>query len=243
MPAPATRIEPASSGSELLDLRFRALIPDADWARLPPAVRRRFTKRLGPGASAVYVGQVVETRMSVAGWLLAQAACLVGAPLPTSRTEGVASVVSVTEDARGGGQIWTRLYARPCGFPQMIHSAKRFAGPTGLEEHVGAGLGMALRVAVEDGALAFRARFYFLDLFGLRLHLPAWLSPGALTVTHAETDEGGFRFTLDLRHPWFGPLIRQDAVFRDSVAADAIAPSHPARRVEGRSAPQIFSRL
>lgn len=209
----------APAPTDLLDLRFRALIPDAQWNTLPPAVRRRFSKRLPQGASAVYAGHVVATRMSAAGWLLAQAARGVGAPLPVSRAAGMASVVSVTEDPRGGGQIWTRLYARPRGFPQMIHSAKRFAGPTGLEEHVGAGLGMSLAVAVEDGALVFRSRRYFWDGPGVRLHLPRWLSPGALRVSHAETEEGAFRFVLDLRHPLLGLLIRQEAEFRDSVAS------------------------
>ncbi|GJE54211.1 hypothetical protein EKPJFOCH_0684 [Methylobacterium thuringiense] len=101
----------------------------------------------------------------------------------------------------------------------MIHSAKRFAGPTGLEEHVGAGLGMSLTVAVEDGALVFRSRRYFWDGLGVRLHLPRWLSPGALCVSHAETEGGTFRFVLDLRHPLLGLLIRQEAEFRDSVAS------------------------
>lgn len=213
--------EAAAFEAELLDLRFRALIPDSDWIGLPPAVRRRFSKRLRSGASAVYAGRVAKTRMSPLGWLLAQAARLVGSPLPTSRVADVASVVTVTEDGAGGGQIWTRLYARPSGFPQMIHSAKRFAGPTGLEEHIGAGLGMSLRVSVEDGVLAFRSHRYFVDAFGARLTLPRWLSPGALTVTHAETGPESFRFTLDIRHPWFGRLIRQDAVFRDTVALGA----------------------
>ena len=212
---------PAREKAELLDLRFRALIPEADWQSLSPAVRRRFSKRLGEGASAVYAGRVVETRMSLAGWLLAQAARLVGSPLPTSRAAGVASVVTVTEDGTGGGQVWTRLYARRSGFPQMIHSAKRFSGPTGLEEHVGAGLGMALAVGVEDGAIVFRSQGYFFDFFGSRWHLPAWLTPGALTVTHAETGAREFRFTLDIRHPRLGLLIRQEAVFCDSVAAGA----------------------
>jgi hypothetical protein len=129
-------------------------------------------------------------------------------------------VVTVTGGKLGndsGGQIWTRLYARRKGFPQVIHSAKRFAGPTGLEEHVGCGVGMTLTVYARDGALIFRSRNYFVDLLGRRLMLPAWLTPGTLYVTHAELPDGKFSFTLQIFHPRFGLLIRQMAMFREVV--------------------------
>jgi hypothetical protein len=211
---------PSDAPGDVLDLRFRALIPEDDWATLSPAVRRRFGKRLAQGASAVYVGRVVETRFSSLGWLIAQALRLVGGPLPLEREPGRAGVVTVTEDPDGGGQVWTRLYARACGFPQIIHSAKRFAGPTGLEEHVGAGVGMTLTVKVVDAALVFRSERYFVDGLGRRLYLPGWLTPGMLTVTHADASEnmaaGAFRFILSIDHPWLGPLIEQEAIFQDA---------------------------
>src|SRR4051812_9415025 len=62
------------------DPRFRSLLPPQEWAALPAAVRRRFSKRLVGGATAVYAGEVLETCMSRAGWLLAQAARLIGGP-------------------------------------------------------------------------------------------------------------------------------------------------------------------
>jgi Domain of unknown function (DUF4166) len=197
------------------DLRFRNLLPAPDWAKLPKAIRRRFSKRLADGATVVYAGEVLETWMSRAGWLLVQALRVIGAPLPTDRSVHVPSVVSVTEDMATGGQIWTRLYARRNGFPQVVHSSKRFAGPTGLEEYVGYGVGMSLTIHVIDEALVFRSRDYFLELFGRRLRLPAWLSPGALTVTHAELPDGKFCFALQVAHPRLGVLIRQLAVFRE----------------------------
>src|ERR1700709_2801421 len=138
------------------DLRFRALLSDDDWHRLPPATRQRFSKRLADGSTAIYVGEVVEISFSRVGWWLAQIARLIGGPLPTSSDTQIPSIVTVTEDAATSGQIWTRIYARRNGFPQVIHSSKRFAGPTGLEEYLGFGVGMALRVGGGGQALLFR---------------------------------------------------------------------------------------
>jgi hypothetical protein len=200
------------------DLRFRALISDNDWAALPMSIRRRFSRRLVDGNTAVYVGEILETRTNAAGWLLAHAAQMIGSPFPVSYDAHVPSVVSVTEDMANGSQIWTRVYARRRRFPQIVHSSKRFAGPTGLEEHVGHGVGMTLTVEVKDDALVFRSRDYFVELFGLRIRLPAWLTPGALSVTHAECADGRFSFTLDVVHPRFGLMIRQMGLFREARA-------------------------
>jgi Domain of unknown function (DUF4166) len=200
------------------DTRFRALLPPEEWDALPLSIRRRFSKCLVGDASAVYGGEVLETRMSRAGWLLAQAARLIGAPLPLTRSAHVAGVVTVTEDKVGGGQVWTRIYARRNGFPQVVHSAKRFAGPTGLEEYLGHGCGIALDVYVREGALIFRSTGYFLKVFGHRFMLPRWLTPGVMYVTHAELPDGKFSFTLQLFHPRLGLLIRQMAMFREIKA-------------------------
>jgi len=206
---------PGSEG-DLGDLRFRALLGEADWTALPLAIRRRFSKRLAGGKTAVFVGETLTNEMSRAGWWLAQAARLIGGPLPLVTDAHAPSVVTVTEDVATSGQHWTRLYARRNGFPQVVHSSKRFAGPTGLEEYVGCGVGMALTIHVEDQALIFRAAHYFLQLGPFRLRLPAWLTPGALTVTHAELGDGRFLFTLDITHPRLGRLICQTAAFQEA---------------------------
>ncbi|MCX8254142.1 hypothetical protein RHCH11_RHCH11_02014 [Beijerinckiaceae bacterium RH CH11] len=199
-----------------VDPRFRALLTAEDWARLPAPVQRRFSQRLEGGASHIYRGEIVETTMSRAGHWLSQIARLVGAPLPLWRDDGVAAVVTVTEDVAGNGQHWTRVYARRGGFPQIVRSSKRFAGPTGLEELVGYGLGMALVVEAQADALVFRSAAYFVDLGLVRLTVPGWLTPGALTNTHRERGRGRFLFELDLVHPRLGRLIRQVATFEET---------------------------
>src|SRR4051794_17982405 len=208
---PAAASEPAPVG----DLRFRKLVGEAAWAALPLAVRARFGKRVGDCSTVLYAGEIVECRMNMAGRLLANALRLIGAPLPLSSDTGVPAVVSVTEDVRGGGQYWTRMYGRRRGFPQVIHSSKRFAGPTGLEEYIGCGLGIALRCEVADEALHFLSDHYFVKLLGKRIRIAGWLSPGALRISHVDCGHGWFAFVLLLRSRWVGELIRQTVMFRD----------------------------
>lgn len=228
---------PAAPPTSLADLRFRALLPPGAWDTLPVATRRRFGRRLGPGEAIVYRGRTERTRMTVWGRTLATLARLVGAPLPLPGVaEGGAAVVTVTEAAGGAGQFWTRQYARRSGFPQIVHSAKRFAGPTGIEEQVGGGIGMALRIGAEDGVLTFRSAGYFVRIGERRVPLPTRLLP-QLIVGHEDLGgegpggegpggegpdnegPGAFAFTLRLTHPVLGTLIDQRCAFTETARA------------------------
>ena len=193
--------ERAAPGNDntLGDIRFRQLLSTNDWNALPAAVRARFGKRVKGGESTLYKGYVVKTEMNRAGRHNAEAP----------------AVVTVTEDADYKGQFWSRQYGSKHGFPQIIQSSKQFSGPTGLEEYIGYGIGMTLRLAVEDDALAFYSDRYFLRLMGRRLLLPKWMSHLTLRVGHADHGDGWFEFSLELKHPWFGKLMDQRAMFRD----------------------------
>jgi hypothetical protein len=205
----------------LHDLRFRKLLRPQDWETLAPAIRTRFSKRLGPGASIVYRGEIVETRMSRFGRMFVTALRIIGAPLPLDcNNAGAATVVTVTEAAGSKGQIWTRQYNRRNGFPQVIHSSKGFRGPTGLEEAVGHGIGMSLKLKTKPDQLLFISNQFFVTLLGRRIALPKPLCPGRLVVGHRELGGGCFEYTLDLRHPYLGELLFQRATFHDMTEAE-----------------------
>ncbi|WP_260580889.1 DUF4166 domain-containing protein [Sphingopyxis sp. PET50] len=199
----------------LYDTRFRRLVPRPAWDALPEDVRRRFSKRLTGQAVAAYSGEIVWTRLSRAGWWLAQLCRLIGAPLPLAASGPAPAAVAVSEDRESGGQYWTRLYGRVRGHPQVIHSAKSFTGPTGLEEHIGRGFGMALTVRAKADALIFTSDHYFWQARGFRLRLPAWLAPGETVVTHQHLGGGRFAFDLKVTHPLLGELVSQHGLFRD----------------------------
>lgn len=202
--------------AEIKDLRFRSLLGEEAWHSLPEPIRKRFSKRLGPLDVILYRGHVIETEISLLGRILAFAARAIGAPLPTRNGATGPAVVSVIEDPALGGQCWTRTYASSGRPHQVIRSMKCFHGATGLEERVGGGIGMALEVSVEDGALAFRSDRYFLDAGPVRIALPHIFSPGVMKIVHREEQDGWFSFHLTLTHPLFGCLVRQIAYFREA---------------------------
>ncbi|WP_170331867.1 DUF4166 domain-containing protein [Ruegeria arenilitoris] len=200
----------------LRDNRFRDLVGKNAWRALPDEVRKRFGYRLRNGASVVYQGKVASMRMNMVGRLIAQITRLLGGPLPYDTScLNQPAVVTVTEDCLGKGQFWVRQYGRAAGFPQVIRSSKRFAGPTGIEEYIGAGIGMALRVSADRAGIYFKSDHFFLQLGRRKLRLPAWLQPGALTIAHIDLGQSRFLFSLKLQSRFLGNLIQQDAVFHD----------------------------
>jgi Domain of unknown function (DUF4166) len=206
------------AGAGDAETRFSRLAGDS-WMRLPAPIRRRFSRHLANGQRIVYLGEVAATHMTIVGRLVAQLARLVGAPLPLEAGGCVPVAVIVTGSERLGGQVWTRIYDRARGFPQVIQSVKRFGGTTGLEEIVARGVGMRLKLSVRDRALVFRSAGYFIRCLGVELSLPNWLTPGVIEVVHREESAGQFSFSLSVTHLWAGHVIDQRAFFREEQSS------------------------
>ena len=128
-----SQITPAQVTGFRRDNRFADLMGQTAWQALPPVIRDRFARKAGPGESVVYAGQVTHLKTTRLGKFLINAALLIGAPLPTSKDLGAASVVTVTEDACGGGQTWSRLYARRAGSPRLSIPLSGLAVRRGLK--------------------------------------------------------------------------------------------------------------
>ena len=182
------------------------------WRDLPARTRARFELER---ELVCYRGRVVHSESTLVGRFFRQLARLVGSPLPLDDSTGPAAVIVMTVDATYSA--WTRVYRRRSGRSQAIRSVKRFAGPTGLEEYVGFGICMALRMHTEGRSLVFESAGYCLAFGERRVPLPRLLTPGRLTVRHTDIAPSCFRFSLEVSHPRFGVILRQQAEFEDAA--------------------------
>ncbi|MBU1350359.1 MAG: DUF4166 domain-containing protein [Gammaproteobacteria bacterium] len=213
---------PSASTAPVLDLP--ALVGAAAWARLPAAVQRRFGTA---HADVTYQGHL-DMRCSAIGHVYAALARLWGGPLTHLNTTAVPTTVRVSSNGCGG-VVWERRFhadatGRAPGAGRATHAAsdcrtvrstKELGADGGLLERTDGGLAMSLDVLEEDGALVFRSRRFWWVVGGLRVAVPALLTPGTCTVAHTDLGGGLFRFTLSMDHPWWGETFYQSGVFVD----------------------------
>jgi len=208
----ATADRPARAAPRVVPIDFERLLGPGAWSRLPAAVQHRFGVHV-EGETTVYEGRM-EVAASPVGRLFAQVCRLIGTPLAPWTGSDVPTSVDVHLDQRGG-LVWARTYRFERHAPILVSSTKLMTAEGDLLEVVRGGLGMALDVTVEDTALHFRSRYYFVGLGGFRLRIPGLLTPGRAHVIHKDMGGGTFRFTLDFQHPWLGRTLFQEGLFRD----------------------------
>lgn len=211
-----TRLDTVKTTTEdcVKELRFRSLLTKSEWAGLPATTTARFGKYLADGQTKHYRGHVLNTDMNFFGKCLSTVMRLFNAPLPLE-TKNTGAAAHVTVTGEHGAQIWNRKYSSNKTAAQLISSRKQFSGPTGLEEMLGYGIGMTLKLTANSESIFFTADRFFMTFFGRRVYLPAFATPGHLTITHTDLGEGNFCFGMTLTHSLFGNLVNQNVLFTD----------------------------
>jgi hypothetical protein len=188
---------------------LRTVLGTAAWERLPAAVRERFAETAG---AADYAGSFETVRASPVGRLFAWVGTLVGTPVAPRTGRDVEARVRVRPGA--AGVEWIREYFWDGDTVDRVHSTKVVTAAGQLVEVLPARLCMPLHTYVEGAVLHFVSLGYYFDLgLGLKLWLPALLTPGVTHVEHVDLGRGWFRFTMTVTHPWLGEMFFQTGRF------------------------------
>ncbi|MES2822344.1 MAG: DUF4166 domain-containing protein [Pseudomonadota bacterium] len=217
-------------GSSLLALRSAPEISDADngqrestikkqmgaeWHCLNANVQGRFANEPALTEQIFYRGTMETVECSFFGKVFAQLTRLVVNPLTPYEGKNVPLDVILYRKAGLPGVYWQRTYYHAGRASYTVTSVKGQGNNGRLTESVGAGFGMELSVAAEEGSLVFRSTRYIWTLGKFRVPLPHLLTPGETRVTHQDLGDGSFRFTISMDHLCLGRTFYQTGVFRE----------------------------
>ncbi|MBO6504130.1 MAG: DUF4166 domain-containing protein [Kordiimonadaceae bacterium] len=186
------------------------------WNAVHPAIRLRMDRLLTSQTSTVFEGQGCVHR-NWFGWLFAQAARLLGAPLVWRQGNNVKTTVTVAPTP-SGNRCWHRLFDFEDGFQQLVQTSKVVDPKLGFLDAVGTDgekmLATQMTVWAQGDSLFFESSEYWLRLGRFKLKVPPLLTPGKLHAEHRDEGNGWFRYVLKFTHPLWGQTFYQDGRFR-----------------------------
>jgi hypothetical protein len=194
---------------------FRKIL-GSEWSRLHPDIQHRFAKNPLPGKPLNYTGHLSELSCSRFGKLLGfmTMPLIKGALIPYSDSNFPVDIQVYSRENCPSifKQRTYRLNGRkPIEFTSYMQESSKGE----VLEYVGMGLGMKLLLAVKDGNLHFQSDGYFWEILGVRIPLPAVLTPGKTYLCHQNNNPAQFDIRIEIIHPWFGKSFTQVGVFRE----------------------------
>lgn len=191
----------------------------ADWALLSPNIQARFEHDPPIGTVVRYRGIMEVVQCSRWGKILAWFVQHTGALMPYEG-ESVPCDIEVWTQREKSDVFKKRTYHLSNRKPFVFQSRMRLDNNKKLVEFVGGGFAMFITVQEHNGNLKFTDDGYFLQIGALRLPIPRVLSPGQVYLLHENIGPTSFRITIDIRHPWYGPLYYQRGTFEHVLDRD-----------------------
>lgn len=190
----------------------------SEWLRLHPDIQARFDKNPLPGKPLRYCGELSELTCSRLGRVLGYLTMplIDGALMPYNDAHFPVDI-EVYSKENCAHIFKQRIYRLNQRRPVQFTSYMAESSKGEVLEYVGMGLGMKLVLDVRDGNLHFESDGYFWEVFGVRIPLPAWLTPGKTFLCHRNNSPVQFDIRIEIRHPLFGTTFTQAGVFREAA--------------------------
>jgi hypothetical protein len=188
----------------------------AEWRKLHPDIRQRFDKNPLPGERLYYTGTLTELHCSLIGKLLAYLTqpLIGGALIPASDTNFPVDIEVYSK--LGNLAIFKQRIYRLNRRKPIKFTSHMLGGEKGeVFEYVGSGLGMVLRLHVQEGNLHFTSDGYFWEIMGYRIPIPGFFTPGKTYLVHRNEGPERFSIRIEIRHCLFGTTFTQAGEFRE----------------------------
>ena len=184
-----------------------------DWFRLDEAVRRHYDLTPGQESEMNMNGTMQEVDHSRIAKLYLIPGRVFGALIPYRGENVAVSVRNWTTTANRRAMFWHRVFDFGTNRKAVFASRMEYIGGNEIIEYVRFGLGIRMRLSVENGALIYRSSGYQWDIAAAKLPIPTWLILGDGEIVETGISDTEFSMSFRMRHPVFGKTFSYSGNF------------------------------
>ncbi len=183
------------------------------WERLDDIVKRHYAMAPGIAAQMTIHGSMDRVFHSNIAKLFLLPGRIFGALVPFQGRNIPTEVRNWTRDDNHKAMFWYRTLQFPGKPLTKFKSRMEYAGGDEIIEYVKYGLGIRMRMSVDEGALVFTSAGYIWDTGVARIPIPTWAILGDAQIVERAISEKEFYLDFTMLHPLFGKTFGYSGTF------------------------------
>ena len=183
------------------------------WHQLDEIVKRHYAMAPGASANMTIHGTMDRVFHSPMAKLFLLPGRIFGALVPYQGTDIPTVVRNWTTSDNTEAMFWHRTLRFPNRSLTEFKSRMEYAGGDEIIEYVRFGMGIRMRMSVEDGALVFTSAGYVWDMGAARIPIPTWAILGDARIIEKAVSEETFYMNFTIVHPLLGETFGYSGTF------------------------------
>lgn len=192
------------------------------WESLHPLVRRHYDIKPGTATRVVMRGSMDEVYHSAIAMIFILFGRFFGALVPYRGNNIPVVVRNWTSADNSNDMFWHRTFSFPNRPPFIFASRMEFIAQDEIVEYVRLGMGVRMRMSVQNQALVFTSIGYRWNIGPFTVYLPNWLILGRAIIVERAVSNNEFYVNFVMNHPIFGRTFAYSGTFQiiDETVSD-----------------------
>jgi len=184
-----------------------------NWDKLADVIKRHYDITPGQSSNMTIKGIMDEVYHSSIAKLFILPGRIFGALVPYKGKNIPTEVHNWTTIDNNEAMFWHRTLTFPGKSPAIFKSRMEHIKDDEIIEYVRYGMGIRMKMSVENGALIFKSIGYVWKLAGMEIPIPNWAILGDAEIIEKAISDDEFFIDFKIIHPLFGRTFAYSGVY------------------------------
>jgi len=184
-----------------------------NWDKLADVIKRHYDITPGQSSNMTIKGIMDEVYHSSIAKLFILPGRIFGALVPYKGKNIPTEVHNWTTIDNNEAMFWHRTLTFPGKSPAIFKSRMEHIKNDEIIEYVRYGMGIRMKMSVENGALIFKSIGYVWKLAGMEIPIPNWAILGDAEIIEKAISDDEFFIDFKIIHPLFGRTFAYSGVY------------------------------